>query len=63
MERRVLAKCIKTYHDEDDMRDFEEGTKKLCEVKTYLKGHKYYVIEQYCDKDYFEIIKPRIYES
>ena len=59
----VLAKCLKTYPDEDDMQKYCDGEISPCEVKIYHKGRKYFVVEKYCDKDYYEIVEPKVYEN
>ena len=62
--KKVLAKCLKTYPDEDDMRDYCNGEiDDPCDVKIFHKGRKYFVVEGYCNEDYFQIIKPKVYES
>lgn len=61
--KKVLAKCLKTYPDEDDMIDFSKGEKEVNEVKIYFKGRKYFVTPQLVDLHYYEIIKPIIYEK
>ena len=61
--RKVLAKCLKTYPDEDGMVEYTEGNKEPCDVKIYHKGKKYYVLEEYCNNDYYEIIEPRVYKA
>jgi len=55
---KVLAICKKTYPDEDDMRSFCAGEiNDPSKVKVYHKGKKYWVVEKYVDKDFYEIIK------
>ena len=56
MSTQVLAVCIKTYVDEDDMIEYCEGIKKPCEVKIYLEGSKHLVLEKYASKEYYKII-------
>ena len=61
--KKVLAKCLKTYPKEDDMVEYAEGNIEPCDVKIYYKGKKYYVHEKYCDSDYYEVIKPKVYNN
>ena len=57
MKNKVLAVCLKTYVDEDDMQAYFDGNiKKPCEVKVYHKGRKYWVVAQYADEEYYKII-------
>lgn len=52
----ILAKCLKTYPDEDDMQKFCDGEIKPCEVKIYHKGKTYAVAKNYFDPEYFKPI-------
>jgi len=61
--KKVLAKCLKSYPDEDDMRECVNGLLSPCDVKIYHKGRKYFVVEEYYNKDYYKIIEPKVYES
>lgn len=62
--KKVLAKCLKTYPDEDDMQEYCDGKiNNPYDVKIYHKGRKYFVVEEHCDKDYYKIIEPKVYES
>jgi hypothetical protein len=56
MSKNLLAICLKTYPDEDDMRDYCDGKLEPCDVKIYYKGEKYKVTDCY-DKKYFELIE------
>jgi len=52
---KVLAICLKTYPDEDDMRDYCDGKIEPCDVKIYHKGKKYLVTKN-CNKEYYKLI-------
>lgn len=52
--KRVEAKCIKRYLDEDDIRLFEYGGIELDEVKVNKVGDTRMVIFEYCDEEYWE---------
>jgi len=55
--RKVLAKCLKTYPNEDDMQDYCDGKiKEPCDVRVFHKGRRYFVIKGNYDPDYFELI-------
>ena len=56
MSKRVLAVCIKTYVDEDDMVEYCEGIRKPCEVKVYVRGSEHLVYEKYVNKEYYKVI-------
>ena len=59
MKNQVLAICLKTYPDEDDMQKYCDGElKEPSDVKIYHKGRKYLVVEKGLDKDYYKIISP-----
>jgi len=61
---KVLAKCLKTYPDEDDMMNYCDGKiNDPCDVKIYHKGRKYFVVEKHYNKDYYEIIEPKVYKN
>jgi hypothetical protein len=56
MEGKVLAVCLKTYVDEDDMVEYCEGKiTKPCQVKIYHKSKKYWVVAQYVNQEYYKI--------
>lgn len=57
MNEQVYAICKKTYPDETDMQEYADGTIDLDEICIYIKGEKYLVNDQ-CDKEYWEIINP-----
>jgi len=58
MKNKVLAICLKTYPDEDDMQRYCEGKlKKPSDVKVYHKGRKYLVMPGYVDEEYYKIIE------
>ena len=62
--KEVLAKCLKTYPYESDMQKYCYGEiDEPCKVKIYHKGRKYFVVEGYYDKDYFEVVEPRVYSN
>ena len=57
MKNKVLAICLKTYPDEDDMQMYCDGSIKNPEdVKIYHKGRKYWVVAEYADENYYKII-------
>lgn len=58
MKNKVLAICLKTYLDEDDIEKFcNDELLDISQIRYYRKGKTYYVVAKYCDKDYFKIIK------
>ena len=60
--KKVLAKCLKTYPDEDDMQEYFDGKiNEPCDIRIYHKGRKYYVVEETYNTDYYEILQPKIY--
>jgi len=62
--KKVLAKCLKTYPNEDDIQDYCDGKIDApCDVRIYHKGRKYFVVEGHYDKDYFDVLEPKAYES
>lgn len=62
--KKVLAKCLKTYPDEDDMRNYCNGKiNDPCDVKIFRKGRKYFVDEKHYNKNYFEVIEPKVSNS
>lgn len=60
--KQVLAECLVTFPDENDMISYTEGNLKPRNVKIYYKGQAYYINEKHYDKDYFEIVEPKIYK-
>ena len=56
MKNKVLAICLKTYPDEDDMVDNTEGKLEPHEVKIYYKGKKYWVTK-YFDEKYYKLLE------
>ena len=54
MNNQVLAICLKTYPDEDDMGLFYEGELEPCDVKIYHKGEEYLVNPQF-DEEYYKL--------
>lgn len=52
---KKLAKCKKTYADEDDMVSYAEGNIKKSDVKIYIKGRDYLVYPEYFNEDYWEL--------
>lgn len=52
---RVLARCKKTYPDEDYMQMFCDGELEDCDVKIYFKGRKYEVNRRFANKEYWDI--------
>ena len=62
--KKVLAKCLKTYPNENDMQDYCDGKIDApCDIRIYHKGRKYFVVEGHYDKDYFDVLEPKVYES
>ena len=55
-KNRVLAICLKTYVDEDDMRSFCDGDIELDDVKIYFKGGQYLVYPNY-DEKYYKLLE------
>lgn len=58
----VLAICLKSYPDEDDFDEYQNGTMKLDEVRQYKKGEKYFVVEKYYNKSFYKVIEPKVYK-
>lgn len=57
MKNKVLAICLKTYPDEDDMIEYSEGNIKcLGKVKIYYKGKKYKVVPEFVDEKFYKIL-------
>jgi len=56
MSKEFKAICIKSYIDEDDLREFERGEKELHDCKVYHKGTVYMVRAMY-NKKYFKRIE------
>ena len=55
---KVLAICIKTYIEEDDLQEFLDGERKsLNEENIFREGKEYLVIEKYYDKKYFKLVE------
>lgn len=59
----VLAKCLKTYPEEDHMVEYCDGHREPCDVKINYKGREYFVSEKGHDERYFEVIDPRVYKQ
>lgn len=57
MKNKVLAICLKTYPDEDDMQRYCDGEIKPYEVKIYHKGRKYLVVKDFFDEEYYKLIE------
>lgn len=56
--KKVLAICIKSYPDEDDMLRFANGViKEPGDVRQFIKGKKYYVVPHCFSEKYFKLIK------
>lgn len=53
--KKVLAECLKTYPDENDMLSFVCEEIEPCEVKIYHKG-RLYKVDPDADKEYYKII-------
>lgn len=53
---KVLAICLKTYPDEDDMQRYCDGEIAPHEVKMNFKGTRHLVNPDHYDPEYFEII-------
>lgn len=58
MENKILAICIKSYPDEDDMRSYCDEEITLDEVKIYYKGRKYWVSKGY-DEKYYKLFEKK----
>ena len=57
MKNEVLAICLKTYPDEDDMRKYCDGElEKPGDVRIYHKGKKYWVTKLF-DEEYYKLIE------
>ena len=56
MKNKLLAICLKTYPNEDDMRDYCDGKIEAFEVKIYHKGKKYWVTK-YFDENYYKLLE------
>ena len=55
---KVLAICIKSYIDEDALREFLDGKKRSLNVyNLFRKGQEYYVVEKYYNKKYFKLVE------
>lgn len=55
MKNKLLATCLKTYPDEDDMVKYCDGEIEPHKVKIYHKGRKYWVTK-YFDEKYYKLI-------
>jgi hypothetical protein len=55
-ENKLLAICLKTYPNEDDMVAYCDGEIEACDIKIYHKGRKYFVTKKY-DKNYFKLLE------
>ena len=48
----------------NDMQDYCDGKIDApCDIRIYHKGRKYFVVEGHYDKDYFDVLEPKVYES
>jgi len=56
MSKKVLAICLKTYPDEEDMQRFCDGKIEAYKVKIYHKGEKYSVSKGF-DSEYYKLIE------
>ena len=56
MKNELLAICLKTYPDEDDMEKFVEGHIEAFEVKIYYKGEQY-LVTKYFDEKYYKLLE------
>jgi hypothetical protein len=54
---RIKGVCIKSYEDEDDLQDFEDGEIEESEIKLYKVGEESEIIEGYYDKRYWKPIE------
>ncbi len=61
--RKVLAKCLKTYPNEDDMLEYCDGILEPCDVRINYKDDLHYVVEKYYNKEYYEVVLPIQYEE
>tara|TARA_R110000822_G_scaffold103756_3_gene230469 strand:+ start:354 stop:527 length:174 start_codon:yes stop_codon:yes gene_type:complete len=54
---QVKAICLKSYIQEDDLRDFLEGKILfLSQDNVFIKGKEYLVVDKYYNKKYFKLI-------
>ncbi len=60
--KEVLAKCTKSYPDENDMIEFAEGKITLNEVRIYHKGEKHFVNAKFRKNEFFKVIKTKLYK-
>ena len=51
---RIRGICIKSYQDEDDLIEFEDGERKESEIKTYQVGDEKDIMESCYDKKYWK---------
>jgi hypothetical protein len=55
---KVLAICIKTYIQEDDLQEFLDGTRESLSQESIMReGKEYLVIEKYYNKKYFRLVE------
>lgn len=53
---KIKGVCIKSYEDEDDLQDFEDGKIEQSEIKVYKVGDESEIMEGYYDKKYWKAI-------
>ena len=53
MENKIMAVCLKTYPDDDDMEAYVRGEIEPCEVRIYYMGKTYPVVDGYYDNEYW----------
>lgn len=59
----VLAKCLRTYPDEEDMIDFVNGNIEAHEVSINYKDAYYFVVEDGYKKEAYEVVQPKVFKE
>ena len=58
MKYKVLAICLKTYLNEDDVDEFcNDELLDISQIRYYRKGKTYFVVREFYDEKYFKIIE------
>jgi len=58
--KKVLAICLKTYLDEEDLESFlNGGLKNITDIKVYYKDKEYMVVENHFSKEYYKLVETR----
>jgi hypothetical protein len=56
-QKKVLAICLKTYPDENDLQKFRDGEiTDISEIRFYEKGNLYFVYEKTYNKEFYKLI-------